>query len=365
MMDGVESDDRARRKVVSINPETVTNITSTDFPGHHPGEDASWSLSSFRTNLTVQFHHNHTLDAAFSLIGIDAALANAFRRILLAEVPTLAIEKVYVQNNTSVIADEVLAHRLGLIPFQGSLTGLKWLKWYIAPSDEQNYKGMDRTDYNTVVFNLRAKCTRNPDGSDDHINGHVYSGDIEWTPQGRQKEQFADGPIKPVSDRILIAKMRPGQEIEMTMHAHLGVGKDHAKFSPVATAAYRLMPIITITQPILGADARKFQNCFPKGVIDLERVTASDTSSGLKAYENREGDEKAVVKDPFKDTVSRECLRHDEFKGKVKLGRRQDHFIFSVESTGQYPSDALFLDAVDVLKFKAKRLLRAIDELDG
>lgn len=364
-MEGIEEDDRARRKVVGINSETVTNITSTDFPGHHPGEDASWSLQKFRDGLTVQFHHNRTHDAAFSLIGVDAAIANAFRRILLAEVPTLAIEKVYIQNNTSVIADEVLAHRLGLIPLCGSSTGLKWLKWYVAPNDDQNFKGMDRTDYNTVVLQLKATCKRSQQDPDEHINGNVYSSQIEWMPQGRQKQQFADGPIKPVTENILIAKMRPGQELDMTMHAHLGVGKDHAKFSPVATATYRLMPQITITQPILGADAIKFQSCFPPGVIDLERVTASDTTSGSPVYEGREGDEKAVVKDPFRDTVSRECLRHDEFKGKVKLGRQQDHFIFSVESTGQYPSDTLFLDAVDVLKYKAKRLLRAMDEMDG
>ena len=56
----------------------------------------------------------------FDLIGVDASLANAFRRILLAEIPTMAIEKVYVYNNTSVIQDEVLAHRLGLIPLKAN-----------------------------------------------------------------------------------------------------------------------------------------------------------------------------------------------------------------------------------------------------
>lgn len=352
----------------------MTNITSTDFPGHHAGEDLSWSLKKFSENLKIQFHQNEKLEATFSLIGVDAAIANAFRRILLAEVPTLAIEKVYVQNNTSVIADEVLAHRLGLIPLKGSLEGLKWLKWFIEANPEYGFDGMERTDYNTVVLNLKVRCERNPhadknatEPEEKYINSSVYSRHIVWEKQGLQGQQFADGPIEPVSPDILIAKLRPGQELDMILHAHLGKGSDHAKFSPVATATYRLLPTITITKPILGADAIKFQKCFPPGVIGLERVTAKEADSddpALAVYRGRQGDEKAAVKDPMRDTVSRECLRHDEFKDKVKLGRVQDHFIFNVESTGQFPSDMLFVDAVSVLKYKAKRLLRALDAVD-
>ena len=54
----------------------------------------------------------------FDLVGVDAAIANALRRVLLAEVPTMAIEKVLINNNTSIIQDEVLSHRLGLIPIK-------------------------------------------------------------------------------------------------------------------------------------------------------------------------------------------------------------------------------------------------------
>jgi len=54
----------------------------------------------------------------FDLMGVDAPFANALRRILLAEVPTMAIEHVWIRNNTSIIPDEVLAHRLGLIPIK-------------------------------------------------------------------------------------------------------------------------------------------------------------------------------------------------------------------------------------------------------
>ena len=54
----------------------------------------------------------------FDMVGVDAAIANAVRRVLLSEVPTMAIEKVFINNNTSIIQDEVLAHRLGLIPIK-------------------------------------------------------------------------------------------------------------------------------------------------------------------------------------------------------------------------------------------------------
>lgn len=62
----------------------------------------------------------------FDLVGVDASIANAFRRILLAEVPTMAIETVFVFNNTSVIQDEVLAHRLGLIPIKADPERFGW-----------------------------------------------------------------------------------------------------------------------------------------------------------------------------------------------------------------------------------------------
>ena len=52
----------------------------------------------------------------FDLIGVDASVANALRRLMIAEVPTMAIENVYMYNNTSVMHDEILSHRLGLIP---------------------------------------------------------------------------------------------------------------------------------------------------------------------------------------------------------------------------------------------------------
>ncbi|KAG0650803.1 DNA-directed RNA polymerases I and III subunit RPAC1 [Hyphodiscus hymeniophilus] len=366
-----------RRKIVGINLETVTDVASTDFPGHWPGEDMSWSKKNFQKSFNVQFHHNTSYDSSFSLIGIDAAVANAFRRILIAEIPTLAIEYVFVNNNTSIIQDEVLAARLGLVPFKGGKAGLlKYLKWFKKPQEDgpEDEKFDHCYDYNTIVLHLNIECTRNEDaerGEKDPLklyhNAHVYAKDIVFKPFGTQEKWFSgEDAIMPTNPDILIAKLRPGQCIDVEMHAIKGVGSDHAKYSPVATASYRLLPTITITKPILGKDAEKFKNCFPRGVIELEKVTKKESKMVGSGYDGHEGENKAVVKDAFNDTVSRECLRHAEFEGKVKLGRVRDHFIFSVESLGQWDSDEMFLEAVKTLKVKCaglKKSLAGVQEL--
>ncbi|KAK1755368.1 DNA-directed RNA polymerases I and III subunit RPAC1 [Echria macrotheca] len=364
-----------RRKIVGINAETITDVSSTDYPGVYPGEDHSWDLDKIRRTLQIEFHHNEPLLASFSLIGADASIANAFRRIMIADVPTLAIETVYIDNNTSVIQDEVLAHRLGLIPFRGGREGLdKFMKWYKKPDNGGGGDDDANTgyfDYNTVALRLSVECTHNeaaaPGETDPtklYHHAHVYAKDIVFEPIGRQDQYFSgEDAIAPVHPDILIAKLRPGQEIHCTMHMHKGVGSDHAKFSPVATASYRLMPTIDILRPIIGADAEKFAKCFPPGVIGLEKVTRKEAARQGSGYEGHEGELKAVVRDPMRDTVSRECLRHDEFKDKVKLGRRRDHFIYQVESTGQWDSDAIFLEAVAHLKEKARRLEKQLLEM--
>jgi DNA-directed RNA polymerases I and III subunit RPAC1 len=70
----------------------------------------------FRKNLRMAVVRDTDEELVFDMVGADAPLANALRRILLAEVPSVAIETVYISNNTSIIQDEILSHRLGLIP---------------------------------------------------------------------------------------------------------------------------------------------------------------------------------------------------------------------------------------------------------
>ena len=307
-------------------------------------------------------------------------------------------------NNTSIIQDEVLSHRIGLIPLMVPHELLRRLHWPLPREDpEQREQHLQQAatqqqsqqeqhdhpyrDIDTLTFRLKVECTRkagvsiNDDEAEEdpqqlYNNANIYARDIVWVPQGRQAtwlgiEDLAPHEIpehlrvRPANPDILIAKMRPGQLIEMEMHAVKGAGGDHTKFSPVATATYRLLPTINILQPIIGDDAVKFQGCFIPGVIGLEAVTPEESRKKGGQYEGMGGEQKAVVKDAFKDTVSRECLRHEEFQGKVKLGRRRDHFIFSVESTGQYESDVLFAKSIKALKAKCADLRKDLAGIAG
>lgn len=201
---------------------------------------------------------------------------------------------------------------------------------------------------------LFPACSAAAIGADSGWENKVYASQLRFTPIGQQERQYFTeeaGPIAPVHPDILLTKMRPDQELNILMHAVKGIGVDHAKFSQVATASYRLLPTIDILEPILNEDAKKFAKCFSPGVIELEKD--GDGS----------GDVKAVVRDPMRDTVSRECLRHDELKNKVKLGRQRDHFIFSVESVGQFDSDELFVDSVKIMREKCVRLKRCLADL--
>ena len=72
--------------------------------------------------MEIEFSSLDDTLARFTLSGATPAFANGFRRAMIGEVPTLAIEDVRIYDNTSAFFDEMLAHRLGLIPIKTDLS---------------------------------------------------------------------------------------------------------------------------------------------------------------------------------------------------------------------------------------------------
>ncbi|XP_043216115.1 DNA-directed RNA polymerases I and III subunit RPAC1-like isoform X1 [Amphibalanus amphitrite] len=337
----------SRGKIILKEYETV-GAEASNVPGSHSGCDDSWHawFDEFKRRFTVSFVKLTADEAEFDLIGIDAPIANAFRRILIAEVPSMAIEKVHIHNNTTILQDEVLAHRLGLIPLKANP-----LMFEYKGASEDAGKPED-----TLQFELKVKCKVDPSApgdatnpSEKYVNSNVYSGSIKFCPYATQEGIYTDDQVGPVHQDILIAKLRPGHELDLKLHAVKGIGRDHAKFSPVATAFYRLLPEVTLTRTVCGEPAERLQSCFSPGVIKLEM----DQSSGEKV---------ARVGDARYDNCSRNVYRHDDLKDAVVLSKVKDHFIFSIESVGAQRPEVLFAEAAKVLLRKCEVFINALDE---
>ena len=143
---------------------------------------------------------------AIKLKGIPLQYANALRRVCLNGVPVFAIDTVDIIENTSVLPDEGLAHRLGLIPLKTDLSRFN------EPSkcDCQSESGCSNCKILLVLDSDESQVTRT-----------VLSSEL----------LSEDDTVKPVSDKIPIVQLAPGQKIKLECYARLGRGTEHAKWN--------------------------------------------------------------------------------------------------------------------------------------
>ncbi|MEM3586902.1 MAG: DNA-directed RNA polymerase subunit D, partial [Candidatus Jordarchaeaceae archaeon] len=177
------------------------------------------------------------------LENVDVAFANALRRIIIAEVPSMSIDEVIIIENTSPLFDEILAHRLGLIPLKTDLQN------YVLPEECSCQRA--GCSHCQLTFTLEKEA--NEDGVT------VYSGDL--------KSQ--NPSVVPVSDKIPIVRLARGQRIVLEAFASLGRGKDHAKYQPVSKCSYKYKPIVQLEGDKCEACGDCVEIC-PKGVLDIK-----------------------------------------------------------------------------------------------
>jgi DNA-directed RNA polymerase subunit D len=145
---------------------------------------------------------------------ISRQYINAIRRIAISEVPTLAIDDVVILENSSVMHDEAVAHRLGLIPLRTELDR------FVMPQecDCQSTLGCSKCRVLLVLDSEAMEKTK-----------IVASGEL----------LSEDDLVKPVSKDIPIVVLAPSQKLKFEAYARLGVGKDHAKWQPTSAAVVK------------------------------------------------------------------------------------------------------------------------------
>ena len=116
---GFNVDEKMTR--AQVKPDGVDNAQTFEHPASfqaQTGKLNAQSLKNFAQNVDIDIRKVGKEEIVFDLCGVEPPLANALRRIMIAEIPSMAIEKVTMWQNTSVLPDENLAHRMGLIPIK-------------------------------------------------------------------------------------------------------------------------------------------------------------------------------------------------------------------------------------------------------
>jgi DNA-directed RNA polymerase subunit D len=151
---------------------------------------------------------------AIKMKGIPRPYANALRRIALSEVPTMAIDDVVILDNSSVIHDEAVAHRLGLIPL--------------------------RTEPGRFVMAHECDCKSSLGCSKCRVLLYIDASVQDTSREVTSAELNSDDDfVKPVSPDIPIVALAPGQKFKVEAYARLGTGKMHAKWQPVSAAVLK------------------------------------------------------------------------------------------------------------------------------
>lgn len=238
--------------------------------------------------------------------------------MIISEVPVMAIDDVIMIENSSAMNDEMLAHRLGLVPLTTDLDR------YVLPEDctcESEF-GCNK---------CRVILTLDADPGDSTIT--VYSEDI----------QSEDPNARPVQEKIPLVKLVKGQRIRLEAYARLGKGKNHARWQPVSGCSYKPLPKLRISQRRCTLCGDCVEAC-SKNVLAIK-------------------DDRLVTNNLTDCTLCEACARACNLKSSaIKVEPEKDSFIFQIESTGSLPIDRLILEATDILAEKTKDFSKQLKE---
>jgi len=242
--------------------------------------------------------------------GAEVPLMNALRRISLAQVPCMAIDDVVMVDNSSILQDEIIAHRLGLTPLKTTL---------------DNYNIPENCSCQNEFGCSQCRVTLTLDAEAIDSTRTVYSGEL-----------VSENPeIIPVSDKIPIVKLAKGQKIKLEAYARLGTGKVHTKWQPVCVSAYKYYP--KITPPTTSCDdCKKCVDICPKKVLEVKNA-------------------KIVVRDLHSCTLCMDCVDICPKKPSlIQVEWEKDTFILNLESTGSLPPERVLREATKILKQQLK-----------
>ena len=266
--------------------------------------------------MEIQILEKNDTSMRILILGVDVPFANALRRIMLSEVHSMAIDDVVILENSSVLYDEVLAHRIGLIPLTTDLTSYN-------PPETCPCKSEFGCNLCRVTLTLEAEA--------GETTKTIYSGDLH-----------SENPeVKPVSDKIIIVKLAPEQKIKLEAYARLGKGKKHAKWQPVSMCAYKFMPQIKINTRRCDACGKCVEACPRKILVKI--------------------DKRIETRNIYECTLCQDCMDVCPQNPKaIEVTWDKTAFVFNIESTGALAPEQILFEALNIFDKKTEEFYNQV-----
>lgn len=282
----------------------------------------------------------------------NAAQVNSLRRAILADVPKMAITKVrfeqgVTQDNkgeviesVNVLPDEVLAHRLAMVPVP------TFLEEFVFPADDPNNENLPEDQWGSplsqIIYHLSIRGP-NSDSSDEFKT--VYAGDLNVL--GETKLQ-----IKEEHSRIPLTLLSKGQYLELYAYATLGRGRDHAKWCPAAAVTFQPRQKAVLSKP-------KKANV----LFDLNLTSKSGRKIDSKMFTNKECTDVNAVMDLERalQQVGYGTGREADFDDAITMEDIEGEYVFSFESDGSMSPEEIFNRACTELVSRFEKITGEID----
>jgi DNA-directed RNA polymerase subunit D len=250
----------------------------------------------------------------FLLSGATMAFANGIRRVCMAEVPCLAIDEIALYDNTSVLFDEQIALRIGLVPLKAEN-----LDTFARPEececDGQGCPGC-RVDF---ILSVEGP-------------GMVYSRDIHFTDPG----------VTAAFDNIPLVVLSEGEKLVIEGFATKRIGRDHSKWNSGTLCGYKNLPSIEISDACDGCG---------KCVKECPRQVLTQDEGG-----------RAKATNTLNCSLCKLCIEVCE-AGAAKITLILDSFVMTVESSGEMPAKKLVASASQEIRKRAVAFEAKLAEL--
>lgn len=260
----------------------------------------------------------------FVVEGISVELANAIRRIIISEIPVMAVDEVIILKNDSPLYDEIISHRLGMIPLTTDL------EVYKLPRD------CSCGGYGCPLCQVSLTCEVT---NTTNTFLEIYSGNLNSN----------DPKIVPVDPNIPIVKIDKNNQVIIEAYAVLGIGKDHTKFQAVSNIFYRFYPQIEF-------DDSKCEKCSDKCLVS--RMCPE------RLFDFSDKKKPTLAEDYWKECTLCGSCGKDCLEGAINVSWKDKTYIFSLESDGVLPFDVIITKTFEIFLEKIDEFVEKLEAID-